>query len=1062
MKTINIYYNLKTKSVWLIVFCFCYMFTKAQITTYPYFEDFESGQGGWALGATPTPTNSDWAYGTPNKPIITGAASGIKCWIIGGLTMSGTGYNNGEVSFITSPTFNFSSLSYPWISFKLFWETEKKWDGGNLQYSINNGATWVRVGAFGDPVDCMNDNWYNTNSISQLITLDPSKQGWGGNHYPASAAGTSIPNANATGSSPMCQLGSGSNGWVVAKHCLTGLAGQSNVRFRFTFGAGTTCNYYDGIAIDDIRIQEGLANAPSFTSACAGTPNMMNFTSSLPACPSATSTTLSWNFGDAASGASNASSATNPSHTFSSSGIYTVSLTQTGGPCNPPGVITHTVMIMNSTITSSTNVTCFGGNNGSAVVATNNGSAPYTYTWSPIGGNTSTGTNLTAGNYTVTSQDALGCKKTATVVIIQPTNIIATPSFTNITCYGANNGSASVSATGGASGFTYTWMPTGGNSSSATNLSPGTYSVFVSDANTCQKSVSLTISQPTSALTSTINSTNAVCGSLGSATVSTTGGTPNYSYSWAPSGGSGNNANSLTVGFYTVTITDNNNCVNTATTHITSPSGPTVTVSNTSVSCFGGNDGSATATVVGGATPYLYNWLSSGGTNNTATNLTAGNYTLTTTDFNGCMDVSYISITQPPQIILTLSPNQLICIGQSATLASTVSSSSSYTVNWQPNNSNGNSITVSPTTLTTYTAIATTSNGCISAPAIVTVSVTPTISLTASSNAIVCNGASITLTTLVTGGNGNYQYSWLPNHETTASVTYTVNASQQYTISVGDGCTSASKTISVSVSAKPSVKIFPPVNGCAPLCVKYYDSTLIQSGNIAAWNWSFDNGQSSNLASPTICFTSAGSYSGTLNVITSNNCAYKLCDITGITSVPKPQADFTSNIGFESAEDNSTFIFTNASANYTNVVWKAPTIALFGNSITENYPNQGTYLVTLIATNSAGCVDSITKSIKVDSEFTFYAPNTFTPNDNGLNDIFLPMGTGWDPTSYTLSVFDRWGVQLFNTNDVNQGWDATYKGHGEKVQEDVYTWKVDLKDVFHKQHNFIGHVIVLK
>jgi gliding motility-associated-like protein len=347
-------------------------------------------------------------------------------------------------------------------------------------------------------------------------------------------------------------------------------------------------------------------------------------------------------------------------------------------------------------------------------------------------------------------------------------------------------------------------------------------------------------------------------------------------------------------------------------------------------------------------------------------------------------------------------------------------------------------------------------------PSIVTVSVTPTISLSVSSNTTVCYGASITLTTIVSGGNGNYQYSWLPNHETTASVIYTVNASQQYTVSVGDGCTTSAKTISISVSTKPTVKLFPPIIGCAPLCVHYYDSTLIQSGNIATWNWSFDNGQSSNLASPTICFTSAGSYSGSLNVITTNNCTYKLCDINGITVAPQPQADFTSNIGFESTEDNSTFIFTNTSSNFTNIVWKDPTTLLFGNSITENYPDQGTYLVTLIATNSAGCVDSITKSIKVDPEFTFYAPNTFTPNDNGLNDTFLPMGTGWDPTSYTLSVFDRWGVQIFYTNDVSQGWDATYKGQGEKVQEGVYTWKVGLKDVFHKQHDYIGHVAVLK
>ena len=165
---------------------------KSQISTFPYFQDFETNTGGWTSGGS----LSDWTYGTPAKPTITGAGGGLKCWINGGLNLTGVGYNYNEVSYVTSPAFNFSSLSYPWISFKLFWETEKKWDGGNLQYSINGGTTWVRVGNLGDPIDCMNDNWYNTSNISQLVSLDPSKTGWGGNHYPTTATGTGNANVN--------------------------------------------------------------------------------------------------------------------------------------------------------------------------------------------------------------------------------------------------------------------------------------------------------------------------------------------------------------------------------------------------------------------------------------------------------------------------------------------------------------------------------------------------------------------------------------------------------------------------------------------------------------------------------------------------------------------------------------------------------------------------------------------------------------------------------------------------------------------------------------------------
>ena len=146
------------------------------ISAFPYSEGFELNNGGWTSGGT---VGNDWAWGTPNKPVISSAASGTKCWIVGGLSASA--YNNGERSWLQSPCFNFSNLAYPYISFKVFWETENIYDGASLQYSINNGASWNTVGAFNEPANCMNAIWYNQASVTNLTGLATNKAGWAGN-----------------------------------------------------------------------------------------------------------------------------------------------------------------------------------------------------------------------------------------------------------------------------------------------------------------------------------------------------------------------------------------------------------------------------------------------------------------------------------------------------------------------------------------------------------------------------------------------------------------------------------------------------------------------------------------------------------------------------------------------------------------------------------------------------------------------------------------------------------------------------------------------------------------
>ncbi|MGJ8591629.1 MAG: gliding motility-associated C-terminal domain-containing protein [Aquaticitalea sp.] len=209
----------------LLAFGFSWYGT-AQITSYPYAEDFEAGAGGWVAtnGA-----NGTWALGAPAATIINSAASGANAWVT---NLAGL-YNAGENSSVQSPVFDLSTLSAPSIQVSIWWNAEFSWDGMVLQSSLDAGASWQNVGALGDP-----NNWYTDNSISG----NPGGQqvGWSGRN----------------------SSGNGSGGWVVARHALTGLAGQSNVILRFAFGSDGSVQD-EGVAFDSVSIFEVTCPEPS-------------------------------------------------------------------------------------------------------------------------------------------------------------------------------------------------------------------------------------------------------------------------------------------------------------------------------------------------------------------------------------------------------------------------------------------------------------------------------------------------------------------------------------------------------------------------------------------------------------------------------------------------------------------------------------------------------------------------------------------------------------------------------------------------------------------------------
>jgi len=359
------------------------------INSFPYNEGFESSDGGWVSGGT----GDDWAWGTPAKPVINGAGSGTRCWVVGGLT--GSTYTDGEASWLQSPCFDFTNLQYPYIEFKVFWEMERRFDGAALQYSLDNGASWTNVGSASDANNCLNTNWYNFSPVTYLAPLSTTRDGWSGNSQPTSGS---------------CQGGSGSNGWLLAKHTMPYLAGRQGVLFRFIFGAGTICNNYDGFAIDDILIKEAPANDASFTYSCVNS-RTVNFTNTSALCP----VTYSWNFGDPASGSNNTSSIINPSHTFSGPGKFTVTLTASG-PDNAPSTFSKDIYIIDAEVIMLQTVNCQTNTGGSLTVdVTGADGVPLSLLWNTTPVQTSTIiSGLSEGFYSVQISGTDVCPLTAT------------------------------------------------------------------------------------------------------------------------------------------------------------------------------------------------------------------------------------------------------------------------------------------------------------------------------------------------------------------------------------------------------------------------------------------------------------------------------------------------------------------------------------------------------------------------------------------------------------------------------------------------------------------------
>lgn len=761
-----------------------------------------------------------------------------------------------------------------------------------------------------------------------------------------------------------------------------------------------------------------------------------------------------------------------------SAGLNTITVTDAAGCVSANGVTILEPLPINHAILSSTDVSCFAACDGAISVLANGGTGTINYAWTPGGQTTTTVSNLCAGAYSVVYTDANGCTATDTAIpITQPAALtITNATSTNVSCAGSADGSINTSASGGTPFYLFTWNPNVSTGPVANSLPAATYTLTVNDQNGCNTSQTYTITEPTplAATTSTVAST---CGSAnGSATVTPSGGTAPYTVQWNDATlQTTTTATNLMAGVYSVQVIDANGCSITLADTVLNIAGPQIdSVTSTPVLCFGGSTGTATVhlTANTGTAPFTYDWNPSTQTLPAASGLAQGVYDIIVTDDNGCTVTGSVIVNENPLLELFVSPTDTICFGDTAQIYAQASGGvSPYTYAWLGATGTGLSGTgphfVTPSATSIYSVSVTDANGCPFGPLDMQVIVRPPLTVS-TANAAVCDGMTTTISATASGGTGGpYTYSW-SNGPTTASQTVVGNAASSpanYVITVSDGC-SANALDTAIVSINPGSIGFlvgSDTVGCEPLTVTF----TAFSDNGVNYSWNFGD-SSTGFGSPvTHTYSNDGTYDVSMIITTAAGCADTVTNSGYIVVHPLPTAAFSSNPN-PASSIAPTVNFTDMSTfNIVSWNWNFGDVASNPNTTTAQHPTHefsgvGTYNVQLIVENQFGCIDTTYQLIEVEDDFVFYAPNAFTPDGDGLNDIFMPLGVGWDLPTFEMMIFDRWGQMIFSTDDYRKGWDGKANGGAEVAQIDVYVWKVSLKDTKGLKHNYIGHVTIVK
>lgn len=252
------------------------------------------------------------------------------------------------------------------------------------------------------------------------------------------------------------------------------------------------------------------------------------------------------------------------------------------------------------------------------------------------------------------------------------------------------------------------------------------------------------------------------------------------------------------------------------------------------------------------------------------------------------------------------------------------------------------------------------------------------------------------------------------------------------------------------------------LEGCQPLEVSFIDQSTVTSGyNISQWEWEFGTSNGANDQFPTYTYQDDGTYSVTLTATTNEGCKTTETINKMITVWPVPRAFFTTDP--QPTNIKYPFItFTDGSSiDVIEWIWDLGDGNMsIEQNIAHEYLDTGYFPIEQIVVNNYGCLDTALDTIYIGGAFTFYVPNTFTPNSDGINDDFY--GSGIGIVSYEMRIFNRWGELVYFSGSPNNTWDGTIRGNTKQVQEDTYIYQFDLLDIFGEEHHYTGRVSVIR
>jgi hypothetical protein len=670
------------------------------------------------------------------------------------------------------------------------------------------------------------------------------------------------------------------------------------------------------------------------------------------------------------------------------------SVVQASIPLTQPAVLGVTTSVQDETI--------INGCNGTATANPTGGTAPYTYLWTPSGQTTQQATGLCAGIVQVTVTDANGCQVTTSNVINPPScDLDVLVSGTNVSCNGGTNGTALATpiTVQNNTPFTYLWS-NGATTQSISGVISGPYSVTVTDAIGCQAAGTYVVTQPLalSLTTSTVDEQSfGACD--GSVTVTPSGGTGVYTYSWT-GGQTTQTATALCPGTYTVTVTDGNGCIaqRTVTINALSCTGFAVAINGTNLTCFGTNNGAATAVVTNGTAPFTYLW-NTGATTSSISGLSAGTYTVTVTDAVNCSQTVDRVITRPALLQAATAVDNVTCFGfNNGAIELTVTGGTTpYTFAWSNGAVVEDLVALGPNT---YNVTVTDANGCqVNSSGTVT-EPAQLVATSVNTNVTCFGGSDGAINLTVTGGLAPYLYSWSGGPATEDRTGLAIGT---YSVSIVDqnGC-----ILPFSTTITQAPQFTPTITASGP-------TTFCQGGNVvltatagASYLWS--NGATTQA----ITVSTTGTY--TVTVTTAQGCVGTSAPTSVLVNpLPTPTATAIGPTTF--CQGGSVQLTTGSFASY---LWSTGATT---QSITVS--TAGSYTVTV--TNANGCVGTsapinVTVNPLPTPTITAGGPTTFCNGGSvqltsSAASSYL-WSTGATTQSITVSTAGNYSVTVTNAN----------------------------------------------